>query len=211
MSVRPSRTAQVSRRTWESSGKRRGLTLDLAHEQVHEPLLEPQARLVGGAEDRPPQLVGAHRPEEEQARLDVSRQPRMGRQLPHAVAPQPEREAAAGIHEGRQEGGEVVALLRRGLEHLLELVDDDAPSADAERRRPDGHRLTAGVRTTTCRPSRSRTAATPALSSEDLPLPDGPTTARTWLRSRTRRAAATSASRPKNVVESSTSNGSSPG
>ena len=54
------------------------------------------------------------------------------------------------------------------------------------------------------------TATTPARTSEDLPMPDGPTTARTPVSRSRRRHAATSSSRPKNESASSASYGSSP-
>ena len=56
-----------------------------------------------------------------------------------------------------------------------------------------------GVTIWTRRPSRASAAATPARTSEDLPHPDGPTTARTPTSSSRRRHTDTSASRPKNA------------
>ena len=53
-----------------------------------------------------------------------------------------------------------------------------------------------GVTTWTRSPSRSSAAATPARTSEDLPHPEGPTTARTPASSSRRRQAAVTASRP---------------
>ena len=62
-----------------------------------------------------------------------------------------------------------------------------------------------GVTTSTRRPSRASAAATPARTSDDLPLPDGPTTASTPTSASRRRQAATSRSRPKNPSASATS------
>ena len=62
-----------------------------------------------------------------------------------------------------------------------------------------------GVITRTLRPSRSRAAATPARARDDLPLPEGPTMAKTPAASKRSRHAAISASRPKYAAASETS------
>ncbi len=67
-----------------------------------------------------------------------------------------------------------------------------------------------GVTTTTRRPSRRSAAATPARTSDDFPLPDGPTTTSTPFADSRRRHSPTSTSRPKKPSASSTSNGTRP-
>lgn len=68
-----------------------------------------------------------------------------------------------------------------------------------------------GVRTSTRGPSAMRLAAMPARRTEDLPHPDGPTSATTPAASSRRRQAVTSAPRPKKASQSSASKAASPG
>ena len=69
---------------------------------------------------------------------------------------------------------------------------------------------TPGVVTRTAAPLRLRDATTPARTSDDLPMPDGPTTASTLESRSLRRHTARSASLPKNESASSASYGSRP-
>ena len=103
-----------------------GGALDLADEQVDQPRLEPQARLLGGSLDGPAERVGLHRPEEVQAALDQVREGRVPRHLTEAVGPQgqDQRTPAGDVGQRGQEGRALGGIhLRR--QHLLALVDDE--------------------------------------------------------------------------------------
>ena len=78
------------------------------------------------------------------------------------------------------------------------------PATSASRSRASVGRAP-GVMIVTGRPSRRSAAASPARTSDDFPLPDGPTTTTTPVVARRSRQAATSASRPKNASASPTS------
>ena len=112
------------------------------------------------------------------------------------------------------EGGEESRLFGRVLaqdDGFLALVDHEH-----RHRTRVGNAVSAsigrapGVMTTTRRPLRCSAAATPARTSDDLPQPEGPTTASTPTAASRRRHTSTSASRPKKPSVSSTSYGTRP-
>ena len=122
----------------------------------------------------------------------------VGGQLAEAVGAQRDDEPPAG-GEVDQSGEERLPLggrLGQG-EGLLALVDDEHRPVPRRRLGEDVLGVGTGRDDLHRCPSRTRAAATPARISEDLPQPDGPTTARTPVASSRPRHAVTSASRPK--------------
>ena len=195
------------------------LALDLAQQQVHQPGLDDQPGLAGRSLDRGPEVVLAHRAEQVEAALDEAAERRVRRRGRPSGRPgaRRRRRASPGAPRARDDPVQERRARSRVVaerEDLLALVDDEDRAT--VRRTPAGQRVERvgrpGVMTSTCvTPRGAGVAATPARTSDDFPVPEGPTTARTPVARSRSRQAAMSRSRPKNASASATSYALSPG
>ena len=158
--------------------QRAGLGGDVAQDQLHEAGLEPQAREPCRLRDRARELVVGHRAEQHLVGGDRGGEVGVRAEAPVDVGPQADRDAPAPRQQGVDEGGAtggVVAQRRTAPRTGRRPAASPAGRARrARRRRPASRRTASSI--PAIRPARAA-ATRPARSTEDLPLPDAPTTA----------------------------------
>ena len=171
--------------------------------------------------DCPAQLLTAHRPDEDVVGAEQPRQRRIARAATIEVGPDHEHDDALVLasRDGVDERMALV-LVATGGEDLLELVDDEhrvLPRAElglrvaqraqrmlARANRTCGHSLLPGSTPA------ANEGSSPARTSDDLPLPDGPTAPTSGAPTSFATSSATRRSRPKKYPASATSNAASP-
>ena len=194
-----------------------GLAGDVVDERVDERRLDLEPGPLGRPLDRAAELAGAHRPEQDVVRadevgeLDVRREAaeEVGAQRDQdraraAPDPRPRRRARRRTHAARPRRPTARTAPRTGRRRARAA----RPAARARGADELGRRPLAGAdEQRTRRPS---AGSRPARSSDDLPLPDGPTIASSGASASRATSSSTSRSRPKKNSASSASNGASP-
>ena len=182
------------------------LTRDIPQDRADQARLKRQPDELGGTLDRVPQLGVLHRPDERLALLEHDGKPRIRRAVAIEVRAQHKHHGRCRSAQNAADELTALGLVRAQGEDLLELIDDQ----HARPWRPIDERLAQALqRTLTRRDDHRHVSAptsrgsNPARTSDDLPLPDGPTTARTERDCKRSTSSSTSCSRPKNKPPSS--------